>query len=299
LDRPGSQNSSEHVLLHAARAGDEEAFRRLVDTYRSQLHAHCYRMLGSVHDADDALQEALLAAWRGLAGFEGRSPLRSWLYTIATNASLRLIGQRPKRVLPADRRPAGDPRGELGEPLLESVWIEPYPDEQLGYEQRESVELAFVAALQRARRTLDERVPQRSQQAAMRSLGDERSRALVAAFVDAWDRADVGAILTMLAEDATFTMPPLPTWFRGRDDIGVFVGDRVFATPWRFVALRASGQPAMAGYQRDPHDGVYRLSALNVLTLRDAEVVGLTSFLDPDVHRRFELPPTVAPGSTR
>jgi RNA polymerase sigma-70 factor (TIGR02960 family) len=310
----------------------------LVDPYRSELHAHCYRMLGSVHDADDALQEALLAAWRGLGGFEGRSSLRSWLYTIATNASLRLIGQRPKRVLPADRRPAGDPRGELGEPLLESVWIEPYPDEQLGYEQRESVELAFVAALQhlpatqravlilrevlgfsarevagsldttvasvnsalqRARRTLDERVPQRSQQAAMRSLGDERSRALVAAFVDAWDRADVGAILTMLAEDATFTMPPLPTWFRGRDDIGVFVGDRVFATPWRFVALRASGQPAMAGYQRDPHDGVYRLSALNVLTLRDAEVVGLTSFLDPDVHRRFELPPTVAPGSTR
>jgi RNA polymerase sigma-70 factor, ECF subfamily len=136
------------VLLRAARGGDEEAFRRLVDPYRSQLHAHCYRMLGSVHDADDALQEALLAAWRGLAGFEGRSSLRSWLYTIATNASLRLIGQRPKRVLPADRRPAGDPRGELGEPLLESVWIEPYPDEQLGYEQRESVELAFVAALQ-------------------------------------------------------------------------------------------------------------------------------------------------------
>src|SRR5881227_194403 len=146
-------------VLAAARTGDEGAFARLVEPYRSELHAHCYRMLGSVHDAEDALQEALLRAWRGLARFEGRSSLRSWLYTIATNTCLNLIAKRPKRVLPIDYGPAADPHEGPGEPLVESVWVEPYPDDKLGledgyaapearYEQRESVELAFIAALQ-------------------------------------------------------------------------------------------------------------------------------------------------------
>ena len=146
-------------LLEAARAGDENAFARLVEPHRGNLHAHCYRMLGSVADAEDALQDALLNAWRGLAKFAGRSSLRSWLYTIATNACLRAIERRPKRVLPIDYAPAADPHGGPGEPLIESVWIEPYADEHFGledglagpearYEQRESIELAFVAALQ-------------------------------------------------------------------------------------------------------------------------------------------------------
>ena len=146
-------------LLEAARTGDEDAFARLVEPHRRALHAHCYRMLGSVADAEDALQDALLNAWRGLAKFEGRSSLRSWLYTIATNACLRAIERRPKRVLPIDYAPAADPHDGLAEPLVESVWVEPYPDERYGledglagpearYEQRESVELAFIAALQ-------------------------------------------------------------------------------------------------------------------------------------------------------
>src|SRR5947209_5641793 len=146
-------------LLEAARGGRQEAFAQLVEPHRAQLHAHCYRMLGSVHDAEDALQEALLRAWRGLGRFEGRSSVRSWLYTIATNTCLSAIERRPKRVLPVDYAPATDPQVGPGEPVVESVWIEPYPDEILGledgyaapearYEQRESVELAFVAALQ-------------------------------------------------------------------------------------------------------------------------------------------------------
>ena len=121
-------------VLAAARAGDERAFSRLVEPYRRELHAHCYRMLGSVYDAEDALQEALLRAWRGLAHFEGRSALRSWLYTIATNACLTQIGRRPKRVLPVDYGPAADPHTPPGEPVVESVWMEPYPDEMLGLE---------------------------------------------------------------------------------------------------------------------------------------------------------------------
>src|SRR5437016_5603716 len=145
--------------LQAARDGDEQAFGRLVEPHRGELHAHCYRMLGSVHDAEDALQDVLLRAWRGLARFEGRSSLRSWLYTISTNTCLNLIARRPKRVLPIDYAPASDPHQGPGEPVVESVFIEPYPDETLGledgyaspeasYERRESVELAFVAALQ-------------------------------------------------------------------------------------------------------------------------------------------------------
>src|SRR5437764_15023186 len=107
-------------LIESARSGDETAFTALIEPHRSELHAHCYRMLGSVHDADDALQEALLRAWRGLPRFEGRSSLRSWLYTIATNTSLNAIEKRPKRVLPIDYGPAADPHGGPGEPLLES-----------------------------------------------------------------------------------------------------------------------------------------------------------------------------------
>ena len=149
----------ERDLLDAARGGDQDAYRRLVEPHRGALHAHCYRMLGSVHDAEDALQDALLRAWRGLPRFEGRSSLRSWLYRIATNASLNAIERRPRRMLPIDHGPPADPHDPPGAPLVESTWVEPYPDVQLGlvdgraapearYERREGVELAFVAALQ-------------------------------------------------------------------------------------------------------------------------------------------------------
>src|SRR5215218_2713892 len=255
--------AQERELLRTARGGDEDAYRRLLEPHRSELHAHCYRMLGSVHDAEDALQEALLRAWRGLPRFEGRSSLRSWLYTIATNTCLNLIARRPKRVLPVDYAPAADPHDGPGEPVVESVWVEPYPDERLEvedgvaapdarYEQRESVELAFVAALQhlpatqravlilrdvlgfsaretaetletsvasansalqRARGAVEERTPDSSQQATLRSLGDERVREIVTSYIDAWERGDVDAIAAMLAEDATFAMPPYPTWW--------------------------------------------------------------------------------------
>jgi RNA polymerase sigma-70 factor (ECF subfamily) len=147
-------------LLDAARGGDEDAFRRLIEPHRAELHAHCYRMLGSLHDAEDALQDALLRAWRGLRSLESRSSLRAWQYKIATNACLDVVARRPKRVLPIDYGLPANPE-ESGAPLAESVWLEPYPDELFGvspddgyaapearYEQREAVELAFIAALQ-------------------------------------------------------------------------------------------------------------------------------------------------------
>src|ERR1700750_2945485 len=133
---------------------EQQDYDRLVEAHRAELHAHCYRMLGSVQDAEDALQEALLRAWRGLGGFEGRSSPRSWLYKIATNTCLDAIARRPKRVLPFEHGPATAGSDGPGAPITESIWIEPYPDELLSalqdspearYEQREGVELAFIA----------------------------------------------------------------------------------------------------------------------------------------------------------
>src|ERR1700761_6254955 len=156
---PMTATRYDEALLRRAVEGDEDAFAGLIAPYRGELHAHCYRMLGSVHDAEDAMQDTLLRAWRALRRFEGRSSLRSWLYTIATNTCLDLIGKRPQRTLPIDRGPAADPAAGTGTPLAESVWIDPYPDEVLGieagfaspdavYDRRESIELAFIAALQ-------------------------------------------------------------------------------------------------------------------------------------------------------
>jgi RNA polymerase sigma-70 factor (ECF subfamily) len=228
--------TEEQRLLEAARAGDEHAFRRIVEEHRRPLHAHCYRMLGSLQDAEDALQETFLRAWRGLRAFGGRSTVRNWLYRIATNVCLDATSRGPKLMLSA----------------------EPYRDELLGvrdaheapsarYEQREAVELAFLAslqhlpasqravlilrdvfgfsarevserlhtsvasvnsALQRARKAVDERLPDQSEQTPLRAVGDERTQALVDALVDAWTRRDVEAVAALLAEEAVFSMPP-------------------------------------------------------------------------------------------
>jgi len=321
--------------LAAAQAGDEQAFAELVGGYRRELHVHCYRMLGSLDDADEALQETLLAAWRGLGGFERRSSLRAWLYRIATNCSLRLASKRPMRMLSWDYGPARPPNHDLGAPVTGPVWLQPWPDDvpvpgpdgadpAAVYGRKESVELAYVAALQhlpasqravlilrevlefpaaevadlldtstqsvnsalqRARRTVAARVPKRSQQ-------DERldadKRGLVDAFVEAFEQGDVTAVVGLLAEDVRFTMPPLPAWFDGRDAVAEFFAHRVFATAWRAVRLELNGQPALAGYQRV--GGTFRLGAVNVLSFRAGKISWIASFLDPAVHARLGLP---------
>jgi RNA polymerase sigma-70 factor, ECF subfamily len=336
--------AGDQVLLERARAGDESAFGRLVEPRRGELHAHCYRMLGSVHDAEDALQDALVRAWRGLSRFEGRSSFRSWLYTIATNTCLDQIARRPKRVLPIDYGPATDPHVGPGEPLVESVWIEPYPDEILKvddgfatpdarYERRESVELAFIAALQhlpanqravlilrevlgfsakevaaslettvasvnsamqRARAAVDERVPEQSQQATLRALGDDRLTEIVDRYVDAWERCDVEAFAAMLAQDATFAMPPLASWYHGRDAIALWAAGWPLSGDWRWRVVRttANGQPALGFYAWNAEDRNYRPFALNVLTLRGSQISDVTAFIarssEPRDREAFE-----------
>jgi len=339
---PGWPVPYAHDLVDAARAGDEAAFRRVVDAHRHELHAHCYRMLGSLQDAEDALQEALVRAWRALPQLESSEWLRAWLYKIATNVCLTAASQRrARRVLPADRGTPGDPAAGPGEPLAPSVWIEPYPDEALGpaggaitpearYEQREAVELAFIAALQylparqravlilrdvlgfsarevatlldasvasvnssmqRARRTLHERLPDQSQQQVLHRLGDERTRDLVTRFADAFERGDVERIVDMLVEDATFDMPPYAAWYRGRDAVG-----RSWLMPdappplLRPVVTRANGQPALAFYRFDRQEGVFLPLALDVLTVRGDRIAGVTAFRATGLFRRFDLP---------
>jgi RNA polymerase sigma-70 factor (ECF subfamily) len=342
---PTESTVQEKELLETAKEGSEDAYRRLVEPHRSELHAHCYRMLGSVQDAEDALQEALVRAWRGLPRFEGRSSIRSWLYRIATNTSLDAIERRPKRVLPIDYGPASDPHGGVGEPVVESVWIEPYPDETLGiedgyaspdarYEQREAVELAFVAALQllpanqravlilrevlgfsaqetadmldtsvasvnsalqRARSTVEKKLPDQSQQETLSSLGDERLREIVEQYADAWERNDVDTVVSMLAEDAAFTMPPMARWFQGHDGIRGFLElwSMLPDWGWRSIPTTANGQPALAFYSWDAEQGAHVPFAVNVLTFEGEKIKEVDAFIvrasmdpDPDVQAR-------------
>jgi RNA polymerase sigma-70 factor (ECF subfamily) len=337
---------SDRELLEQAQAGDDAAFQRLVEPHRGALYAHAYRMLGSAADAEDAVQETLLSAWRGLARFEGRSSFRSWLYRIATNASLKLIERRPKRVLPIDYGPPAAPGTPRGEPLAESVWVEPVADERLGledgraspaarYELRESVELAFVAALQhlpprqravlilrevlgfssreaaevleatpasidsalqRAHQTVDERLPERDQQATLGSLDDAALRRVVGGFVDAWQRDDVEAVAALLTDDAAFAMPPHPTWFRGREAVAGFLrtGPLALGNRWRLVPVRANGQLAFGHYAWDEERGAFVAHGIDVLTLDGDRIADITAFLDPDLFARFGLPDELA-----
>jgi len=228
-----------------------------------------------------------------------------------------------------------------GEPIADPVWVEPYPDAELGlaagqgrpeavYEQREAVELAFIAAvqhlpgtqlavlllrdvlgfsareaaesldtteasvnsaLQRARRSVRERLPERSQQATLRTLGDDHVRDIVERYIDAWTRGDVDAIAAMLAEDATFAMPPYPAWWQGRHVIASFAAKPVH----RYLPTRANGQAANATYRWDPNGSRFVAEALEVLTLEGSVVKGMTAFMMPQLFSRFGLPDDLAP----
>jgi RNA polymerase sigma-70 factor (ECF subfamily) len=309
-------------LLSAARNGDEDAYQRLVEPRRAELHAHCYRMLGSVHDAEDALQDALLRAWRGIGRFEGRSSLRSWLYRIATNTCMDLAGKR--RVLPIDYGPGADPHDSPGVPVVENVWVEPYPGVEDDYEQREALELAFVAALQhlpatqravlimrevlgfsaaevaetldtsvasvnsalqRARKAADERMPEQSQQETLRGLGDDKVAEIVEEYMAALEAGDVDRVVALLTEDATWSMPPCPMWFSGIETVSAFLSDYPLNERWRHKPTRANGQLAVGCYMWDGEK--FAAAVLDVITLRGDKVVDVTAFLAPWVFSRF------------
>ncbi|RKT53993.1 sigma-70 family RNA polymerase sigma factor [Saccharothrix australiensis] len=328
--------------LGLARAGDAAAFTRLVEPLRRELHAHCYRMLGSAHDADDALQDALVRAWRGLARFEGRGSLRSWLYTVATRTCLDAVEHRRRRALPVDLGPSSD-RAVRDVPLTDVAWLGPYPDAGLAdgpagpgarYEQREAVELAFVAALQhlpgnqraalllfevlgfsvaeiaasmgttttsvnsalaRARRVVAEKVPPVTQQQALRKVDDARLREVVAGFAGALERGDADAFVALLTEDVTWSMPPMPHWYAGRAAVLDFAVTVPLTScgSWRHRLVGANGQPAVAAYLWDGATGAHRAWSVNVLTLRDGLIAGITSFVGAEHFPLLGLPDQV------
>jgi RNA polymerase sigma-70 factor, ECF subfamily len=350
--------ADERALVKLASEGDEGAFSELVGPHRAELRAHCYRMLGSLHDAEDALQDALLRAWRGLSGFEGRSSVRSWLYSIATNTALDITRHRSRRELPVYFGPAARPGAELDPSLPDPVWLEPYPDRWLAggagtspearYEQRESVELAFVcalqqlpprqravlilrdvmgfsaaeissqlstsvpsvnSALQRARAAAQSRLPAHSQQSALRELGDQRTRAIVRRYADAIERGDADTLVSMLTEDATWSMPPIPTWFSGVQSIREWLIRDPLQERWRHRPARANGQLAVGCYLYDAGQGGYTPAVIDVLTLEGSRVAAVTAFVIPDapepapagaqvtgaeIFARFGLPAVVA-----
>ena len=304
-------------------------FGRLTGPYRRELIAHCYRMLGSLDDAEDLVQETYLRAWRSFAEFEARSSLRTWLYRIATNACLNALGHSSRRVLPA-----GLPRGEGGD----LAWLQPLPDRLVGLDQdpaevavtRQSVRLALVAALQylparhravlilrdvlgwraaevaglldttpaavnnllrRARARLAQAAP--DQDAIREPAGD----GLVGEYASAFRDADIGALTRLLTCDAVLEMPPLAAWFRGPDAIGRFLAGRVLTAPgvMRLMPAAANGQPAFACYLRHG-DGGYLAHAVQVLEPRAAGIGRITIFLDPGLFGAFGLPPVLAPG---
>jgi RNA polymerase sigma-70 factor (ECF subfamily) len=327
------------ATLSRARAGDQEAFRELTDPYRRELQLHCYRILGSVQDAEDLLQETLLAAWRGLDRFEERSSVRAWLYRIATNRCLNALRD-------SERRPL-ETRRDLPRPtrVTEPLWLEPYPDVMLEgiadvapgpearYETKEAVALAFVAglqhlpprqraalvlrdvlgfqateiaemldaseasvnsALQRARATLDARLPASRERAPLPRSARERE--LLGRFAEAFETGDIDGVVNLLTDDALLTMPPQPLEYRGTEAIADFLADRLVAHAGRRVTLvptRANNQPAFGHYIEDPHAPVSRFFGVLVLTLEGDRIAGLTRFGDTGVLPHFGLPRTL------
>jgi RNA polymerase sigma-70 factor, ECF subfamily len=317
---------------------DHYEFEQLTDPYRRELLVHCYRILGSLDDAEDALQETLLRAWRRLDTLKVSASLRAWLYKIGTNVSLDMLDSRKVRMLPNTGFAPANPHDPLPAPTNDPIWLEPFPDEYLvghtlnpeaRYEARESVTLAFLtalqalpgrqravlllrdvldwkaqevaelldlsvaavnSALQRARTTM-----KKQQKVTVPPPEKQRLDSLLARYVEAWETADSAGLIALLRDDAVLTMPPIPTWFRGRLDIKAFLDGFVFAgrprNLFRLVPTQANGSPAFAVYQQDDA-GQYRPAAIQVLTIGSDAITQIDDFLtfDNRVFERFNLP---------
>jgi RNA polymerase sigma-70 factor (ECF subfamily) len=311
-----------------------------LEGFRRELTGYCYRMLGSAFEAEDAVQDTLVRAWRSLDRFEGRAALRSWLYRIATNVCLTMLGSAQRRVRPMDLGPAGSGRAtNPGEPLPEEIWVGPAPDSRVLPEntdpavvvaERESVRLAFVAALQHlpprqravlilrevlawsaqeVAELLDTSVPsvnsalQRAR-ATLSSVDagevhrplDDEQRELLGRYVQAFEAYDLKALTALLHEDATLSMPPLPLWLRGHDDITAWMtGTGNGCCGSRLIATEANGMPAFAQYRPSLTGPGHEPWALIVLQLSGGRIAAINNFLDTEhLFPLFGLPPRLA-----
>lgn len=328
-----------------ARPGEDgTGFSEHFAPLRGEVHAHCYRMLGSLHDADDATQEVMLRAWRSIGTFAGRSSPRTWLMRIATNVCLDFAARTTARAVPMDLGPASSHAVPDGRPRADIDWIQPYPDRALAglqgspharYELLESVELAFItalqhlpvnqraalllfdvlglsareiadlmatspasvnSALQRARALLATLNPDPSQQPALRAFGDPALSELVSAYVAATERGDARALIALLTEDATWSMPPLASWYRGHTSIRDFLERMALVRPWTHLRTHANGQPAVAGYLWQPDERIYTAYGIDVFTISDGLICAVTTFIDDSLFAPFNLPPVIPAG---
>lgn len=306
----------------------EDEFAR----HRGELVAHCYRMLGSLHDAEDAVQETYLRAWRGLAQFEQRSSVRTWLYRIATRVCLNVLAHSSRRVVPSALGAPGSDPGAVEAHAPEVAWLEPFPD-RLGTDPalvsgaRQSLRLAMVAALQhlsprqravlilrdvlawrasevaglletstvavnsslrRARAEIARLAPSEDE---IREPDEPVRRALLDRYADAFAKADLPALESLLTEDVRWEMPPIPTWFSGREDVLRLLAVKLLPDPARrfIVETSANGRPAFACYWHDG-DGAFHAHSIQVLTLTEKGVSAVMAFHRADLFPYFGLP---------
>jgi RNA polymerase sigma-70 factor (ECF subfamily) len=316
-----------------------DEFGQLTEQYRPELMAYCYRMLGSVDECEDLVQDTYLRAWRSFEGFEGRSSVRLWLYKIATNTYLTALQTRQRRPLPSGlSAPAENAAVTLAAAQSDIPWLQPAPDRllygatddpALVVSLRNSVRLAFVAALQhlsplqravlvlrdvlgwqarevaemldtstasvnsalqRARAQLEQARP------ILDELGEPTEpemRDMLERYMAAFEQADVDALTELLRTDVRLEMPPIPTWFTGRDAVCAFMARVVLHTAdqWRLTYTRANGAPAFAMYKRAP-DGAFRAHGMDVLSLVGGRIARIVAFNDPTLVAKFSLPQT-------
>ncbi len=314
-------------------------FTAVAERFRPELLAHCYRMLGSIHDAEDLVQETYLRAWRGYGAFEGRSSVRRWLYKIATMACLTALETRARRPLPSGLGAPSDDHRIAVAGRDESVpWLEPAPDTVFGagdpatiVAARAGVRLAFIAALQllparqravltlrdvlafhteevaamldttnaavdsalrRARAALAESAP--TEQTVVEPT-EPAIRTLLDDYVEAFTRADADALVTLLRTDVEMEMPPIPTWFTGRNAVVGFLVNRVLSNGnWRLLPTRANGQPAFVTYVRTA-SGEFAAHGVQVLALTGTRIARITAFNDPRLASTFGFAPALTP----
>jgi RNA polymerase sigma-70 factor (ECF subfamily) len=342
-----AENYSQQIYALRLVDFDQDAFGALVEPHRRELQAHCYRMMGSVQDAEDMVQETFLRAWRRRETFEGRASFRAWLYKIATNVCLDVLKKRPRRVIPVTRQPVSTVAEPIPPAVMESIWLEPYPDDLLipsddnpeGYFSiRENITMAFVAALHllpprqraililrdvldwqanevaalldmtvpavksalhRARATLADHGYSADSEAVPHLL-DEGAQTLLDDYVLAWETADVEALLRLLKEDATFSMPPIPSWYQGRDEIRGLTSKTIFSGQangrWRLLPTRANRQLAFGLYRQSDDPAVYNAYGIQVLTFSGDLIADITTFRNPALFPHFKLPATLHAG---
>jgi RNA polymerase sigma-70 factor (ECF subfamily) len=319
----------------------EAQFSAMIEPLRTPLNAHCYRMTGSIAEAEEMTQEAFLRAWRGRSTFRAQSSLKNWLYKIATNVCLDALAKRPRRFVPRTRSRLSSVESPIPPAVTEPIWLEPIPDDfaadeddhpDAHFNRQESLSLAFIAALHtlnprqravlvfhdvldfaplevaqaltmsvaavksalhRARKKLRETYDAEEIDKFSLSQLTKIDRALLDRYMRAWESGDVAALIALLVEDATFSMPPIPSWYRGKLTIGVLVTKTIFsgsaAGRWQLIPTSANGQIAFGVYRRDETTMRYIGYGLQVVTLTSKGICDIVTFRVPTLLPRWKL----------